>query len=114
MVYSCNACGTDGCGLEPCGYMICSAAMLTSVQSGGVRPEVNLRQKSMQGSTLVLKPRVHITRSPKQGYQWPHKKDLSPFTKNLIQDRIDISFIGNNGNIDLNLYHQDLMLSSRN
>ena len=28
--------------------------------------------------TLVLKPRENITRSPKQGYQWPHKKDLCP------------------------------------
>ena len=27
-------------------------------------------------STLALKPRVEITRSPKQGYQWSHKKDL--------------------------------------
>ena len=27
-------------------------------------------------STLALKPRADITRSPKQGYQWPHKKDL--------------------------------------
>ena len=26
--------------------------------------------------TLALKPRVDITRSSKQGYQWPHKKDL--------------------------------------
>ena len=25
--------------------------------------------------TLALKPRGDITRSPKQGYQWPHKKD---------------------------------------
>ena len=28
-----------------------------------------------RGSTLALKSRVDITRSPKQGYQWPHKKD---------------------------------------
>ena len=27
--------------------------------------------------TLVLKPRAEVDRSPKQGYQWPHKKDLS-------------------------------------
>ena len=25
--------------------------------------------------TLALKPRGDVTRSPKQGYQWPHKKD---------------------------------------
>ena len=29
-------------------------------------------------STLALKPRADITRSPKQGYQWPHKKDMCP------------------------------------
>ena len=26
--------------------------------------------------TLALKPRGDVTRSPKQGYQWPHKKGL--------------------------------------
>ena len=31
-----------------------------------------------EGSTLALKPRGDITRSPKQGYQWPHEKDLCP------------------------------------
>ena len=28
-----------------------------------------------EGSTLTLKPRVDVTRSPKQGYQWPHEKE---------------------------------------
>ena len=28
--------------------------------------------------TLALKPRGHVTRSPKQGHQWPHKKDSCP------------------------------------
>ena len=27
-------------------------------------------------STLALKPRTDVTRSPKQEYQWPHKKDI--------------------------------------
>ena len=27
---------------------------------------------------LALKPRGDVTRSPKQGYQWPNKKDLRP------------------------------------
>ena len=31
-----------------------------------------------EGSTLALKPRGDIIRSPKQGYQWPHKKDSCP------------------------------------
>ena len=29
-------------------------------------------------STLALKPRADVTRSPKQGYQWSHKKDSCP------------------------------------
>ena len=35
------------------------------------------RQYNMQvrGSTLALKPRADVTKSPKQGHQWPHKKD---------------------------------------
>ena len=28
--------------------------------------------------TLALKPRGDVTRNPKQGYQWPHKKDPCP------------------------------------
>ena len=32
--------------------------------------------------TLALKPRGDVTRSPKQGYQWPHRKDSCP-PKNL-------------------------------
>ena len=28
--------------------------------------------------TLALKPRTDMIRSPKQRYQWPHKKDLCP------------------------------------
>ena len=29
-------------------------------------------------STLALKPRADITRSPKQGYKWSHRKDSCP------------------------------------
>ena len=31
-----------------------------------------------KGSTLALKPRAEVSRSPKQGYQFPHKKDMCP------------------------------------
>ena len=34
------------------------------------------RKHASEGSTLALKLRGNITRSPKQGYQWPHKKGL--------------------------------------
>ena len=48
----------------------------------GVAPEVNLREHILRTPppsankaepTLALKPRGDVTRSPKQGYQWPHK-----------------------------------------
>ena len=37
-----------------------------------------------EGSTLTLKPRGDVIRSPKQGYQWPHKKDSCP-PNNLLK-----------------------------
>ena len=58
------------------------AAMLAIYTGRGVTPEVNLREHiscmPLQSSnkaepTLVLKPRGDVTRSPKQGYQWPQK-----------------------------------------
>ena len=33
------------------------------------------RESMQKESTLALKPRADVTRSPKQGYQWPHEKD---------------------------------------
>ena len=36
------------------------------------------RKCASEKSTLALKPRADVTRSPKQGYQWPHKKDSCP------------------------------------
>ena len=58
------------------------AAMLAIYTNRGVTPEVNLREciscmplQSLNKAepTLALKPRGDITRSPKQGYQWPQK-----------------------------------------
>ena len=69
------------------------AAMLTIKRSAGVAPEVILKNPLCAGkevckweSTLALKPRVDVTRSPKQGCQWPHKKDLCP-TKDFINQK---------------------------
>ena len=47
-------------------------------------------------SILALKPRADVTRSPKQGYQCPHKKDLCPpntiFKKNnILLARLEIT-----------------------
>ena len=48
----------------------------------GVAPELNLRERILctplpsankAEPTLAFKPRGDVTRSPKQGYQWPHK-----------------------------------------
>ena len=56
--------------------------MLALYTSKGVTPEVNLRECILRTPppsankaepTLALKPRGDVTRSPKQGYQWPHK-----------------------------------------
>ena len=59
------------------------AAMLTSIQSAGVASEwiwgiccVQARKHTSEGFTLALKSRADITRSPKQGYQWPHEREL--------------------------------------
>ena len=56
--------------------------MMAVKRSKDVAPEVNLRNHCIhvtkhanEGSILALKPRVDITRNPKQGYQWPYKKD---------------------------------------
>ena len=46
-----------------------SAAMLTSLQSTGVTPEVNLRITQARKHAKALKLRADITRSPKQGHQ---------------------------------------------
>ena len=58
------------------------AAMLALYTVKGVAPEVNLRERILRTPlpstnkaepSLALKPRGDVTRSPKQGYQWPHK-----------------------------------------
>ena len=46
------------------------------------------RKRASEKSTLALKPRADVTRSPKQGYQWPHKKDSCP-TKHLKKKSMD-------------------------
>ena len=43
-------------------------------------------EKACKGSTLAWKLRANITRSPKQGYQCPHEKDLSP-PKNIFKNK---------------------------
>ena len=57
-----------------------SAAMLTSIQSAGVAPEMNFRNSLHEGNK-TCKRGIHSGfetqgRRPKQGYQWPHEKDV--------------------------------------
>ena len=56
--------------------------MLTSIQSAGVTPVVNLRitthEKASEGSTPTLKLRADATRSPKTGVSMAPQK-VSPF-----------------------------------
>ena len=57
-------------------------AMLATRRPAGVAPEVNLRKHVtrmplLSASKAVhpgLKPRGDTARSPKQGFQWPHKR----------------------------------------
>ena len=62
-------------------------AMLASKRLVGAIPKVNLgvhvthiclHQPQIRFPPLALKRWGDVTRSPKQGYQWPHKKDLYP------------------------------------
>ena len=41
--------------------------------------------------TLALKPRGDVTRSPKEGYQWPHKKESCP-PKNFFKKHASWSY----------------------
>ena len=63
------------CGLKRLGHH----ADLYTVSRCRPRGESeNQRENASKGSTLTLKPRADVTRSPKQGHQWPHEKDLCP------------------------------------
>ena len=50
--------------------------------------EDHTSEKAHKGSTLDLKPKADVTRSPRQGYQWPHKKDLCH--PKILNEKIDI------------------------
>ena len=59
------------------------AALQATKRSAAVAPEVKVLhvcfyQVWIRLPTLALKPGGDITRSPKEGYQGPHKKDLCP------------------------------------
>ena len=39
---------------------------------------MQITKPESEGFAVALKSGADITRSPKQGHQWSHKKDLSP------------------------------------
>ena len=49
--------------------------MLTVKRLAGAAPEVNLRNPlhANERFTLALKSMAEVAKSPKHGYQWPHK-----------------------------------------
>ena len=72
-----QVCGRDG-----------SAVMLAAKRSAGVAPVVNLKEYVIRTPLLSSNkaaPRGDVTRNPKQGYQWAHKKDsYSPRIKKKL------------------------------
>ena len=77
--------------------------MLTIKRSAGVTPEVNLREHISCMPLPSVNKAAHsgietqgdVTISPKQGYQWPHKKVLQKFNKQQQQigrDIIQVTF----------------------
>ena len=63
-----------GNSLVKCGHQEVSRCR-TSGKIWGIQC-AEVTKHAMRESTLALKPRADVTRSPKQGYQWSHKKDL--------------------------------------
>ena len=83
-----------------------SAAMLANKRLAGVTPEVDLgkgtqARRHASESTLALKPMADVTRSLKQGYQWPNKKDMC-LLKNLKKKEKGKKTLGGNA------YHSQL------
>ena len=74
-----------------------SATMHATKRSAGVTPKefIAYKWRSMQAreSTLTLPPRKYVTRSPKEVYQWSHKKDWCPpkIFKNKTKTRMHSS-----------------------
>ena len=83
------------------------AAMLATKRLTGVAPEVNHREcitcmplpSANKVPTLALKPRGDITRSPKQGYQWPLKAQFLGFIYSFIHSKV----------INYELAHDDVL-----
>ena len=71
--------------------------MLTSIQSAGVAPEVNLRITQVRKQAKEIHPGLETKgrchQKSKTGYQWPHEKDLCP--PNFFKKKNNVSDDGN-------------------
>ena len=75
------------------------AAMLAVKRSAGVPPEMNLKERtphtpppsSNKAVNSDFESHLDVTRSPKQGYQWPIKKDMCP--PEVRKTRYSVEFI---------------------
>ena len=56
----------------------CCARRIGGRHTTGESEDHTSEKTCKKRSTLALKLRTDLTRSPKQGYQWPHEKDLCP------------------------------------
>ena len=73
----------------------CSAAILaTKMWIWGIH-SMQATMHTIKGSTLTLKSRAEVTRSQKQGYQWPHKRTyvLQIFLKNKECTQMEYPFV---------------------
>ena len=86
-----------------------SAAMLAAKRSAGVTLEVNLGEHlthtPLSSANEPLKPRGDVTRSPKEGYQWPHEKDLCLPKKQNKKNKTKNTFISNLPRFTMNSCH---------
>ena len=65
--------------LQVCGSKrLCCQPDFSRCRNKGESEDHTGMKTGKKGSTLALKPRAAVTRSPKQGYQWSHEKDLCP------------------------------------
>ena len=85
-------CNMDSCGFEPHQCFWTSGLQVDGSKRFGCHAELqtviryctsgeyedHMGEKVCKRSTSALKPWADITRSPKQGFQWPHKKNMCP------------------------------------
>ena len=75
--------------------------MLAVKRSAGVAPEMNLKERtphtpppsSNKAVNSDFESHLDVTRSPKQGYQWPIKKDMCP--PEVRKTRYSVEFFSN-------------------